>query len=181
MMHGFARDEVVRLMLAATRAPDQPHPGGATGEELRDLERRMGRSLPVSLLEWLRVCKGEAIGPGGVYGARPDRPHLDIARVLSGFPGWRDAGWIPVAGDGCGGHYILVTSGDQARQVAFVDQADTTSIDYVVASGLWPFLSFILRRGAGEIGWPFDQQMVLAADPAMASSPGSLLPWNREA
>ncbi|MDT5028557.1 MAG: hypothetical protein QOE61_4983 [Micromonosporaceae bacterium] len=180
-MKPFVRDEVVRLMLEATRPPEEPYPGGATDDELRDLERRTGRPLPEPLLDWLRACKGEAIGPGGIYGARPDEPDHDIAHVLSMFPRWRDTGWIPVAGDGCGDYYILVTSGSLAGHVAFVDQADMTSIDYLVAGDLWRFLRFLLQRDAGDRRWPFDQQMVLAADPALASAPSALLPWNRNA
>lgn len=38
-----------------------------------DLELRAGRLLPQVLLDWLRICKGEAIGQGGIYGARPER------------------------------------------------------------------------------------------------------------
>jgi hypothetical protein len=39
--------------------------------------------IPVTLVDWLRVCKGDAIDPEGVYGARPDQPNIDMASALS--------------------------------------------------------------------------------------------------
>lgn len=88
---GSVREEVIQLMRAAERAPDQPFPGGADDADLVDLQSRLGMPVPASLVDWLRVCKGEAIGPGGVFGARPDEPDIDIAEYISMFPDWRPA------------------------------------------------------------------------------------------
>jgi cell wall assembly regulator SMI1 len=172
------REEVVRLWLATDRAPQQPSPGGASDDALQDLQDRAGLLLPPALLDWLRVCKGEAVGPGGVFGARPDRADHDIAQVLARFPHWRGNGWIPVAGDGSGDYYVLLTNGEIEGHVAFIDQADYDQIDYVVASDLWQFLRFLFLSDAGDRRWPFDQEAVIEADPALARSPGALLPWN---
>ena len=68
---------------------------------------------------------------------------------------WRDRGWLPVAGDGCGNQYVLVSHG----------------IAYVVASDLWTFLRFLLLRETGDGRWPFDRRAVIAADPELAGLP----------
>lgn len=34
---------------------------------------RLGHALPVQLAELLTVCNGASIGPGGLFGLRPDR------------------------------------------------------------------------------------------------------------
>ncbi|MEV4134206.1 SMI1/KNR4 family protein [Dactylosporangium sp. NPDC049742] len=143
-----ARQDVLRLLAGVQRAPEQPFPGGADEQELADLERRLGGPLPAVLVDWLRVCKGEAICAGGVYGARPDRASLDIAERLALYPRWREFGWLPVAGDGCGNVYVLLTRGELAGQVAFVDtMADADGIEAVEADSLWTFLRSLLIRG----------------------------------
>jgi hypothetical protein len=95
-MHGSDLKDDVRWLLArVTRAPEQPFPGGAGEAELVDLARRVGADLPDDLVAWLRVCKGEAIGPGGVFGARPDQEAVDVATWSAAHPGWRAEGWRP--------------------------------------------------------------------------------------
>ena len=171
------RDEVADLVLDAPRAPEQSFPGGATELEIEDLQGRLGFPLPPALVDWLRVCKGEAIGPGGVLGARPDRPSLDIATTMDEFVAWRLNRWIPIAGDGCGDHYVLIDDGKLAKCVGYVDQENFDVIRYVVASDLWLFLRFLLRSDAGDRSWPFDRNEVLSADPGMGAVPSELLPW----
>ena len=171
--------DVRQLLSIVPRNPDRQVAGGADDDELADLERRLNRSLPGELIDWLRVCKGEAIGPGGLYGARPDVSHLDMAEELNHHNNWRTRGWLPVAGDGCGNAYVLITERGSTGGVGFVDtMTDVDAIDYIVASDLWHFLRFLLLRETGHQGWPFDRQAVVAADPGMAEMPSPLLPWH---
>jgi hypothetical protein len=171
------RQDVADLVSRAVRAPEAPSPSGATDEDLAELQSRVPIPLPTPLRDWLRVCRGDAIGPGGVFGARPDDPSLDIGHRLAPHPEWLDLGWLPVAGDGNGDHYVLATTGQLAGRVGFVDQTDTGRIDYVVATDLWRFMRFLFRREAGERGWPFDRPMVTRLDPAMDEVPADLRPW----
>ncbi|GGL21487.1 hypothetical protein GCM10012284_65100 [Mangrovihabitans endophyticus] len=129
-------------------------PGGANEDELADLERRLEVPLPVELAEWLRICKGEAICAGGVFEALPDQEHLDIAATGALNPRWRELGWLPVAGDGCGNYYVLINyyllinSGDLLGKVAFVDTiSDPNIVEYIAGGDLWTFLSSLLMRG----------------------------------
>ena len=110
-------DRVRRLVHGAVRAPEEPCIEGASVQELGDLEQRLGRTLPAQLRDWLTICRGAAIGPGGFFGHLPDCPFLDLPSVLADYPEWRAQDWLPVAGDGCGNYYVLLPSG----QVGFVD------------------------------------------------------------
>jgi hypothetical protein len=140
----------------------------------------LGRPIPADVTTWLRICRGEAIGPGGVFGARPDLPAFDIERRLSDRPDWTGRGWLPIAGDGCGNVYVLIEHGHLAGMVGFVDTiSDPDSIGYLAASDLWHFLRFLFAYDLGERGWPFQPRFVLAADPRIADAPVRLLPWTK--
>lgn len=171
------RQEVVSLLCEVPRAPEQPFPGGADDLELVDLERRLGEPVPAVLADWLRVCKGEAIGPGGVYGAWFGRDPNDVAARREDHSSWREQGWLPVAGDGCGNTYVLSTRGPLTGSIGFIDSSEPDDMAYVVASDLWRFLRFLFMAETGDRRWPFDQHSVLTADPALAALPGKLMPW----
>jgi hypothetical protein len=118
-------ERVRGLVRGAVRAPEEVIRGG-TPEELLALERRIDRSLPDQLREFLTVCNGARIGPGGFLGQRPDDPDCDLPTVLALWPGWSPKRWLPVAGDGCGNYYVMTTDG----QVGFVDtMADPEAIE----------------------------------------------------
>jgi hypothetical protein len=176
-MDQLLREEVARLARVADRPPGTRFPGGADDAEIDDLRRAIAMPLPSELLDWLRVCKGDLIGPGGLYGVRRSGTVADIASVLEPFHGWRDRGWLPVAGDGNGDYYVLIATGELAGCVAFVDQSNFDALEYVVASNLWTFLRFLLLGDARARGWPFDREHVLAFDDAMADVPADLQPW----
>jgi len=103
-----------RLVAGADRAPEDDPPEGASAAELARLSDRLGRSLPPLLRSWLSICRGAAIGPGGVFGQRPDRPGLDMVSIRDLSPEWQSLGWLPVAGDGCGNYYVLTEGGTYA-------------------------------------------------------------------
>lgn len=70
-----------------------------------------------------------------------------MATCLAMFPTWRDSGWLPVAGDGCGNYFVLVTSGELAGQVGFIDTiADPGSIESMEGRSLWVFLRRLLSQ-----------------------------------
>ena len=109
-------ERVRDLVRGAVRAPEEViH--GATADELAALEQRLGRSLPTQLREFLRVCNGARIGPGGLFGHRPNDPSCDLPSFLALWREWAVSGWLPVAGAGCGNYYVMTPDG----AVGFVD------------------------------------------------------------
>ena len=110
--------ELRQLVARAVRAPEDDAPSGASQVEVDTLEERLGQDLPAVLRLWQSVCRGAAIGPGGVFGQRPDCPFLDMPSVLALFPQWHDLGWLPVAGDGCGNYFVLTQTGRSASSTS---------------------------------------------------------------
>jgi hypothetical protein len=87
------------------------------------------------------VCRGARIGPGGLFGPRPDAPSLDMAWIRDLYPQWAQSGLLPVAGDGCGNYYVLAEDGT----VGFVDTLkDPDRIDRWVAGDLLSFMTSLL-------------------------------------
>jgi hypothetical protein len=72
------QEEVMRLAVLVPGPPGEPLPPGLTEAEIEDFARRTGLPIPPDLGEWLRFTNGPCIGPGGLFGIRPRRGHLDI-------------------------------------------------------------------------------------------------------
>jgi hypothetical protein len=141
--------ELRRLVAGAVRAPEDEAPSGASELEIDALESRLGRDLPLVLRLWLSVCRGAAIGPGGVFGHRPDRDFLDMPHVQALFPQWRELEWLPVASDGCGNYYVLTHDGS----VGFVDtMKDPGQLDRLASSDLLSFMTGLLRADQHHSG-----------------------------
>lgn len=134
------RGRVSELIHGAVRAPQEILEGASPGQLAR-LEERLGRPLPEELATLLTICNGGAIGPGGIYGQRPDETFLDLPSILAMFPEWAEAGWLPVAGDGCGNYWVLLGDG----RVGFVDtMSDPGALDRVTDPDLFSFVERIL-------------------------------------
>jgi hypothetical protein len=142
--------EVLRGLVArAVRAPEEEAPRGAGPAELGSLRARLGCAIPPVLRAWLSVCRGAGIGPGGVFGPRPEALPLDMAWRRDLFPEWAKLGWLPVAGDGCGNCYVLIPDGT----VGFVDtMKDPGQVDHRAGNDLLSFMIGLLTgdQAAGQ-------------------------------
>lgn len=174
-------EDIQRLASQVPSPPGEPLPPGASDDEIDAFSKRTGVQVPTDLREWWKFTNGPCIGPGGMYGIRPQREHLDLEGVYQHHPEWQRLNWIPVAGDGCGNEYVLTVTPESGplRPVYFFEheQSDPRRFEYVVASGLWQFLRFLLREEMGGRGWPFDRDFVLKADPDLTAC--STLPWDK--
>ena len=166
----------------------------ASLEDIREFEMESGNKLPAELAEWVSVCNGAAVNPGGLYSLKDILSHYKSVN-----PSWLAKGWIPIASDGCGDYYVLNTSvaipTSGTHPVYFVDQCDYEKPAYVVASGLWHFLKFLLDHEIldqalspevsmnataqnPETYWPFNKAYVLQRDSELANYQGDApLPW----
>ena len=175
------QDEVAQLIHIAPQAPDYVLPDGATQAQLEDFTSRTGMIIPVKLAEWLHLCNGPRIGPGGIFGMSPLDEDLLIESYLLSSPSWKEKGWIPVAGDGCGNVFVLdsaSTFGD-GNLIYFVDKDEGyETASYTVASDIWHFLRFLLLKDVKKSKWPFNKEEVLSVDTTLLHYTGDVpLPW----
>lgn len=174
--------EILTLLNQVRKPPEQGGPVGAGVAQLNALRDSMGFDLPRELQYWLVQCNGLIAGPGGLYGTGTGDDFLDIEAKYEFYPQWRTNKWIPIAGDGHGNTYVL----DVGRQcidadaVFFIDSMESVDTPaYIVASGVLSFLRFLLGREAGEVGWPFRREFVVARDAVVLTVIDSrLLPWS---
>jgi hypothetical protein len=154
---------------------------GTDDSAIFEFTDRTGVTVPDDLAAWLKRTNGNPLGPGGLFGIATHRKALDVELRYCTFPKWRDCGWIPVAGDGCGNYYMLATQHEFGfgYPVFFVDViADSETPAYIVASAIGPFLRFILEQELREDRlWPFNRGFVLDRDPEIEEF-GIPLPWD---
>lgn len=173
-------EQISELLHQVPRPPEDSIPSGVTDEEIAHFEERTGIVVPAMLRRWLRVTNGPCVGPGGFYGIQPLRSHLEIEEYLNLFPDWKKRQWIPVAGDGCGNHYIIPTQNEfgLGYPVLFIDVGRAVdSPSYVVASDLEHFVVGTLRKEMGDAGWPFSRDRTLAFDPGLSDFHAVPFPW----
>src|SRR4051812_31301894 len=100
------------LLKKVPRPPGEPIPYGLTDTDCEQFEERTGIPLPEDLRTWLKITNGPCVGPGGLYGIRPQRQELDIEGILNLVPSWATHKWIPIGADGCGNFYIIPTNAE---------------------------------------------------------------------
>lgn len=178
------QDEVMALVHEVPRPPDTPIPRGVSHAEIEALGQRIGMPIPDELRQWLARCNCPPIGPGGLFGICPENDFVDIEAHYRLRPHWRENGWIPVAGDGCGDYYVLDTAATtrSGHPILFLDHEEAVrdscdTVSYVVASGLWPFLRYILLEESDAEYNIWDEQDALRADPGLADYSGAARPW----
>jgi hypothetical protein len=173
-------NEISSLLNRADRAPGTRLPDGIGALEAERLRSLLGDEVPTDLLNWLQIANGPCVGAGGLFGFGTSKHHLDIAFLWGLFPEWRQNGWIPVAGDGCGNYYLLVNNDKHRKSnpVIFVDTFDESdSGAYLVASSLCHFLRFYLETDIQKTKWPFGEAYVVGRDPAILNFHDFTLPW----
>jgi len=174
--------EIVLEMLNEVPKPDgYKMPAGASDAETAAFEGRTGLRTPSRVREWLKTVNGALIGPGGTYGIHPRETWLDIESFLNNFPEWVQHGWIPMAGDGTGNHYVVATetSREPTGAVFFIDtMALGDEPTYIVASDIWHFLRGLFSAEMGEDWWPFEEGPILEADPELVRYTDFNQPWN---
>lgn len=165
-------EQVTELAAHLPRDPRQPRlPLGIDEKEIEAFENRTGLSVPQVLRQWLKYTNSPGIGSGGVNGILTPELSRDIEAYYDIFPNWKNRGWIPIGGDGCGNYYVMATRPEDGpgMPVFFVEPIwDRDSPRYVVASELLHFLRFYFRKDLGKRGWPCNRELVLAEDPDLS-------------
>ncbi len=174
--------KIRQLLAQAPRPPEEGLPGGITDVECDAWEQRTGIHLPTEVRQWLKISNGPCVGPGGLYGIRPQRSYLDMEACLDRHPSWKIRKWIPVAGDSCGSCYVIPTQQEYGNgyPVLFVDHCEPDAPAYIVASDIGHFLVSLLAKETGVQGWPFNESYVTKADPEITRFVGVPLPWTAD-
>ncbi|MEX2172311.1 MAG: SMI1/KNR4 family protein [Pirellulales bacterium] len=173
--------EVIELLHQSRLPPGDTIPEGVSEDDIIGFEKRTGLKVPPRLRSWLRTSNGPCAGAGGVYGIHPKRHDLDIEYTLGLRPVWIELGWIPIAGDGCGNEYCVVTRNEfgDGEPVIFIETLEGENTPtYVVASETWHFLRFYFKADLGLTEWPFDKNEVVNSDPNIAKFNSATLPWD---
>jgi len=175
--------KIHKLLTEVPQPPEESLPAGISDRECDSFEERTGIHLPDDVRQWLEVSNGPCVGPGGLYGIQPQRPHLDMEKFLELFPSWRMRKWIPLAGDGCGNHYVIPTQAEYGSgyPVLFIETNSTSDApSFIAASDIDHFLVSLLEKELGVEGWPFDEGYVTSTDPGITRFLGVPLPWMAE-
>lgn len=168
------------LLVRVPGPPGEDLPKGIGDADFDGFSMRTGIAIPGPLREFLTMTNGPCVGPGGLFGIRTLRPHLDMESYLESHPTWKIRRWIPIAGDGCGNYYVLCTQGEfgPGLPVVFIDTSMSDgSPSFIVASDLRHFLTFLLEKELGRKEWPFDKTTVTQRDPDIVSFHDVRLPW----
>lgn len=162
---------------------------GATNAEIDAAEQTIGLQFPAELREWLREVNGAGLflGISGKYNL--------VVALTRVYPDWIQRGWLPVATDGCGNDYVLITMGEygNSRPVGFVDAcSDPDEICYIVGSSLERFIEFLAENeyvtsfcsdrlmSSNYESWPFSKNFVTSKDPEIMTLDNAPLPWTKE-
>ena len=165
--------QVLTMLPEVEREPGTELPWGAEMWQIEATSARLGLPFPPELVDWLQVCNGPVIGPGGIHGVRPTVPPFarDIETHHGYLPDWCRPAYLPVAGDGCGSDYVIaaVPTCEGLHPVWFLSHVDRDRgrPSYLVASGLWSFLRFLFLEDLGDRGWPCEPSYILDLDPAL--------------
>lgn len=171
---------IQQLLAQVPRPPEEEIPSGTSDRECNAFEQRTDIFLPDEVRQWLKITNGPCVGPGGLYGIRPQRSHLDMEAFFEIYHSWRNRKWIPIAGDGCGNYYIIPTQAEYGigYPVLFVDTSSPFDVPaFIVASDIEHFLIALFKKELGEKGWPFNENYVTKTDPGIISFVGISLPW----
>lgn len=175
------REEVRELLTKISVSPEDSATTGVTDEQLTLFEITNGMTIPRLLREWLLMANGPCVGPGGLVGISTKRDSQDAASIFENYPVWRENGWFPVAGDGCGSYYVVATRNDygDGEPVLFIDVNENSSQPaFLAASNTWSFLRFLLLKELDETHWPYSEPEVVGDDPEITSFTGVPLPWD---
>ncbi len=160
-------------------------PAGPLDTDLQEFEANYGMRIGGDLVDWFSLVNGA--GCGGQYflglpraGKKPRYCSLE-ERLL---PEWIDRKWLPIAADGCGNHYLVdLTVATPERTVVFFNETiiDACEKQYAVASNIWIFSELFalyeINFDPHVDQWPFDRDLTLKRDPAMAKVRSAPLPW----
>lgn len=146
---------------------------------LRVLANDVGREIPLGIVQlWTRV-NGCSLNYHRIYGLCPRRHGLtDTRDVLASFSQWKDLGWIPLAGDLFGNHFVSIPT-EHGDVVGFIDLGfdDPDRVLCVAGSSIVQFCANILALDAGENNYNKDPALMAIDDPGRLRAETAISHW----
>jgi cell wall assembly regulator SMI1 len=171
--------EIKRLLCEVPKPPGYTLPEGASLAEIQLFEERLGAKLPLQMRELYTISNGPLVGPGGLFGIKPERQSLDVEKRLELVPWFKTKGWLPIAGDGCGNYYACLLRNAAKGLVFFYDSSSgVKEPTFWVASSVRRFLTLLLREELEPHGWPFNKTYMSEHDPDLLGLDAKPLPWS---
>lgn len=170
-------DEEVRML----KELPSPKPfEGISRQVILSYSASISIPFPESLVDWLELVNGAHVDSQALVGIKSTCA-MDIDALFQLFPCWKSSGFIPVATDGCGNYYVIITNNSYGVcfPVAFIDhEKSILKPDYLVASDFRIFVCAFIRKELGLTkGWPFDKAKMVEIDPNLLKFNGIALPW----
>lgn len=156
-------------------------PAGASEEAIDSFCRAHSMKLPLDLLTWLRFTNGPVIGPGRTFGVGTGAKWGDAALALARHAGWAEAGYFPLANDGCGNYFLVDT---HCGCVGLVDpMVDGDAFAWLVGTSTLRFLEGLFAAELeGAVFPPPSRDAMIAHDPSIERFRRlAPMPWDQEA
>lgn len=181
--------DIILRLNTHMRSRGEPAVQGASADEIHLLGKALSFELPRELALWLSLCRGCEL-PSFTFPTLLGT-HRDNCITDAMYPEWRERGWIPLIGDGCGNYYNVIADRSPAP-IAFIEGSAPTDLNYLAASSLFRFLSFVVDELEAENPDPspdaddvymsvwFDRDSLLKADPDSAAITDIPRAWNSD-
>lgn len=173
-------NEVMHFLNQLPTPPGQPIPPGTNAEQLRIFEEEHSTPIPETMKDWLKLCNGPNVPPGGYFGIKTGINFLNIDYYWKMHPEWKEKKWIPISGDGCGNYFTICPNRAVKNDcpVFFIDIISSAEIpSYIVSSNLWIFLKESMKKEIVKSRWPFQKDITLQLDPGLVEYRSENLPW----
>ncbi|WP_189003078.1 SMI1/KNR4 family protein [Deinococcus roseus] len=158
------------------------YPEGTTLDEIQAFSTHTGIVFPPEWIAWLLNVNGAFVGGQFLTGINT-KNSLTIELVFQRHPLWKTKKYIPVAGDGLGNFYVIVTQQEygSGHPVCFMDrECGPQKPTFLVASRFSIFITqWIKKETTKESFWPFDPTTTARVDPDLLNFSGIDLPWSK--
>lgn len=147
---------------------------GNSPDIIKSASEQVGLVFPPDIQEWFSYTSGPEVRGMDFYS-------LDyIVQKVQFFHEYKEALFLPIAGDSCGNDYVAALKGNPKNPpIVFVEGIlGRNKPQYIASSSFYVFVKHALERSLAyeDSLWPFDKAFVLQNDPLITSF-GYRLPW----
>lgn len=178
MSEGRKRTYAEAFQMLASLPRPVPEINGLPREQVEAYSQQIGISFPGELVDWLCLVNGVYVDAQALIGIGAFKG-WSMEDFYTSHPRWLEKKYIPVALDGSGDYFVIVTNQEYGpgSPVVFMDQADLEKPAYIVASSFEIFVREFIRKEKMGGAWPFNPEAVSRIDPKVFDFKNIALPW----